>query len=114
MHKSFLPLLTTVILLTGCQTTEPAPATTSGISVRATNRNFKAVEVYAVGIGRRVFLGRLSAGATASFDLPGEIFDNDLSLRFQIESVDRTFNFTTTRIAAVRGEEIILIIPNEQ
>ena len=37
-----------------------------------------------------------------------------LSLRFQLESVDRTINILTEPILAVPGEEIILIIPNER
>ena len=116
-----MPLRATLIfiqafsVLTSCRTTESASVeSSSGISVKATNRNFIAMEVYAVAAGRRLLLGRLAAGATRTYNIPDEIFANDMSLRFQLESVDRTVNILTEPIFAVSGEEIILIIPNER
>ena len=112
--RSILVLTLSLLLFTSCKSSESAyQEKSSGVTVKATNRNFKAVEVYAVSAGRRVLLGRLSAGATRTYDLPAEIFANDLSIRFQLESVDRTINILTDTILAAPGEEIILIIPNE-
>ncbi len=102
-------------LFTSCRTTEPpVNENNSGITVKTTNRNFIAMEVYAVGAGRRLLLGRISSGQTRTYQIPDDIFANDLSLRFQLESVDRTVNILTDPVLAVPGEEIILIIPNER
>ncbi len=113
-YRSLLLFTFALLLFTGCKSAESSyEEKSSGVTVKATNRNFKAVEVYAASAGRRVLLGRLSAGATRTYDIPAEIFANDLTIRFQLESTDRTINILTDPVLAAPGEEIILIIPNE-
>ena len=105
--------LTLLLCLAGCKSSEDASdASGPTMSVRATNRNFVAVEIYAVTSSRRQYLGRIAPGATKTYKFSADTFAEDLSLRFQLESVDRTVNILTERIIAVPGEEIILIIPN--
>ena len=59
-------------------------------------------------------MGRLRPGATETYNLPRSIPEDDYSVRFQLESMDRTLDRLTDAIVAVPGEEIILVIPNER
>ncbi len=115
IYPRTLVLFSMLLLLAGCKSSEDTTVSDdSYINVRVTNRNFVSVEVYAVGASRRALLGRLSPGATKTYDLPKSILDDDYSIRFQIESVDRTLDILTDPVVAVPGEEIILVIPNER
>lgn len=101
-------------LAAGCASTAPEAADEGPTAtVEIQNRNWLAMEVYATAQGQRVRLGRLSAGRSRAYTLPGRLFAaGPTPVLFEMETIGSEGEVVRESQTVAPGDRVILVIPN--
>ncbi len=105
-----------LLVLVGCTSAGGVEADadegpTATVEVR--NRNWLAMEVYATAQGQRVRLGRLAAGRSRTYTLPGRLLVGGATpVRFEMETVGSEAEVVSSTQTVAPGDVVILTIPN--
>ena len=105
-----------LVLLAGCASSAGAEAEADegpSATVEVRNQNWLAMEVHATAQGQRVRLGRLAAGRSRTYRLPGRLFVGGAAeVRFEMETVGSEAEVLTDTQTVAPGDVVILTIPN--
>ena len=87
--------------------TEPQAATT----VKVDNQNYQDFDVYVLGAGQRIRLGRVASLSSEVFTIPPAIVSISIDLRFELHAIGARTNPRTERITVRPGDQVQLTIP---
>ena len=87
--------------------TEPQAATT----VRVDNQNYQDFDVYVLGSGQRIRLGRVASLSTEVFTIPAAVVSVSTDLRFELHAIGARRNPRTERLLVRPGDQVQLTIP---
>lgn len=87
--------------------TVPQSATT----VKIDNQNYQDFDVYVLGFGQRIRLGRVASLSTEVFTIPAAIVTVSTDLRFELHAIGARTNPRTERIMVRPGDQVQLTIP---
>ena len=115
MNRVLYPIffaLVVLLVLPACGSTKPQAEEQGGTTVEVINRNWLSMEVYVVGQSQRVRLGRVGAGKTKLFTIPGHLITGATPLQFVMESSGAQRDVLSERFVVTPGDGVTLVIPN--
>lgn len=111
-----LALLGTVWAAGGCShatrssdSSETGPQ--SATTVKVDNQNYQDFDVYVLGSGQRIRLGRVASLSTEVFNIPAAIVSVSSDLRFELHAIGARTNPRTERLMVRPGDQVQLTIP---
>ena len=112
MRRALL-LVCLVAVWAGCASGEETVDEGPTATVEVQNRNWLAMELFARSPGQRVRLGRVSAGRSRAFTLPGRLFEGGATqITFEMETVGSESQTLRESQTVAPGDVVVLIIPN--
>ena len=113
MRTAFAALLLTgLAVLPSCSKTPAAPVDPSAPAyVEVQNQSFYDMTIYAHRSGMRVRLGQVSGHSTATFELPRNMVNPGVPIRFQADPVGSSVTPFSQEIGVHPGDTVVLRIP---
>lgn len=101
------------VAVTGCAGSAEETFDGPTAEVEVQNQNWLAMELFAQSPGRRVRLGRISAGREKTFTLPPSLFEGGAAeITFEMETLGSEGETLYDRQTVAPGDIVILVIPN--
>ena len=112
MRTIALLLMAGLATLPACSKNPPAsvdPLATAYVEVQ--NQGFYDMTIYAIRSGMRVRLGQVSGHSTATFELPRNLVNPGVPIRFQADPVGSSRTPFSQEIGINPGDTVVLRIP---
>lgn len=105
-------ILAGLLTLSSCSKTPAAPVDPMAPAyVEVQNQSFYDMTIYAHRSGMRVRLGQVSGHSTATFELPRNMVNPGVPIRFQADPIGRTVTPFSQEIGVHPGDTVVLRIP---
>jgi hypothetical protein len=105
-------ILSGLLTLSSCSKTPAAPVDPMAPAyVEVQNQSFYDMTIYAHRSGMRVRLGQVSGHSTATFELPRNMVNPGVPIRFQADPIGRTVTPFSQEIGVHPGDTVVLRIP---